>query len=1250
MDFFVISSRETKSGFELYPDFVVGRSKDLMIQGHQVYAIWDAAAGLWSTDEYDVQRLVDEELSAAEKTKDSVVSVKKMRSSNSGSWAKFKAHLKNLADDFHPLNNNLTFANDVVKKTDYVSKRLPYSLVEGPHAAWDELLATLYNEEEAAKIEWAIGAVVSGDSKNIQKFVVFYGPPGTGKSTIMNIILKLFEGYTTSFEAKALGSSNGQFATDVFKDNPLVAIQQDGDLSRIDDNTRLNSIISHEEMTMNEKFKPSYSARVNAFLFMGTNLPVKISDAKAGIIRRLLDVHPTGVKIPANHYNALMTQVEFELGAIAHHCLAVYRRMGKNYYNSYRPTEMMLRTDVFFNFIEANFDTFKSQEFVTLQQAYNLYKEFCSDSGVERVLPRHQVREELSNYFETFEERRQSGGHWLRSCYSGFTADKFKVKEKDEPTFSLVLEETASLFDADFAMLPAQYAKADGTPEKTWRGVHTSLADLDTTKLHYVKLPENHLVIDFDLRDETGKKSRELNLRAASDWPPTYAEFSKSGAGIHLHYTYPDDPTLLSNVYSEGIEIKTFPGNSSLRRQLTLANNVPIALITGGLPFKEKKVQTEQTIQGEKGLRELIARNLRKEIHPGTKSSVDFILKILDDAYNSGLTYDVTDLRPKILAFANNSTNQSLVALKQVMQMKFVGKTNLEDVAKTTLPGTDERNVLFDIEVYPNLFVVCWKFEGANEHVKMINPSAAQVEALFQLRLIGFNNRRYDNHILYAASMGYTNQALYELSKKIIDSDRSNNGSLFGAAYELSYADIYDFSSKKQGLKKWEIELGILHMELDLPWDEPVADKDIPRVVEYCCNDVDATEVLLKHLAEDFVARKILAEISGLSVNSSTQQHTTKIVFGNERNPQKFFEYTDLSKEFPGYKFEKGVSTYRDAKINEGGYVYAEPGMYNNVAVLDIASMHPSTIQILNVFGDYTKNFTQLKDARVAIKRGDYAAARKMLDGKLAPFLVDESQGKKLAYALKIVINIVYGLTSAKFPNAFRDSRNVDNIVAKRGSLFMVDLQEAFKAEFGAWVNIVHIKTDSVKIPEASPEMIKFVVDFGAKYGYEFEHEATYDRFCLVNDAVYIARENGVWTATGAQFAHPYVFKKLFSHEEITLDDYFENKSVVKGTMYLDFDHEKAAVLSTGSMVHIGRTGQFIPVLEGGGVLYRMQPGDDGEPKYYAVTGTKGHLWMEATMAKQQENLKIDMSYFENLKDKAYETIDFFGSFMDFIS
>lgn len=1247
MDFYRICVREpvkSKESFEIFADFMVGRSKDLMVRGRSFYAIWDERAGLWSTDEYAVQRLVDEDLEAyREQLADGrSYQIKSLRSYGSQAWRSFKKYLSDLSDNSHELDGNLTFANQEVTKTDYVSRRLPYALEAGDHSAWDEMMGTLYSVEERAKIEWAIGAVVSGDAKKIQKFLVLYGPAGTGKSTVLNIIQKLFVGYTTSFEAKALGMNGNAFATEVFKGNPLVAIQHDGDLSKIEDNTKLNSIISHEEMTMNEKYKPSYTSRVNAFLFMGTNQPVKISDAKSGIIRRLIDVHPTGVKLPANHYHALMSRIDFELGAIAQHCLDVYRSMGKNYYNTYRPIEMMFQTDVFFNFIEANYDVFQKQNCTTLKQGYQLYKEYCLDTGiaVNNILPQYKVREELRNYFDEFKERHVVNGEPVRSFYAGFTADKFKVPTEDPATFALVIDETYSLLDGVLSSRPAQYATDKGTPTSKWSGVTTNLSDLDTTKLHYVKVPKNHIVIDFDIRGDDGEKSLEANLEAASTWPPTYAELSKSGAGVHLHYQFDGDVERLRADYSEGIEVKVYNGDASLRRKLSKCNSVPISVISSGLPLKEKKVLSAKTIQSEKGLREMVLRNLRKEIHPGTKPSIDFIKKILDDAYESGMAYDLTDLRGRLIAFANNSTNQPLQALRIVQDMKFASETPPEfDASSTTENATDDRPVFFDIEVYPNLFVVCWKFKGGTP-VRMINPSAQDVEPLLSMKLVGYNCRRYDNHILYAASLGYTNQQLYELSQKIISNNRD---AMFGAAYNLSYADIYDFASKKQSLKHWEIELGIHHMEMDLPWDQPVPEDRWGDVTDYCVNDLEATEVVWNHLEPDFKARQILAELSGLTVNSITQAHTARIIFGQERRPQEYFVYTDLSKEFPGYEFDFGKSAYRGETPGEGGYVYAEPGIYENVALLDVASMHPTSIEVLNLFGKYTPKFSDLKNARMAIKHRDLEAASKMLDGRLAPYLGTADQADALSYALKIVINTVYGLTAARFDTPFKDPRNKDNIVAKRGALFMIDLKH-FVQEQG--FTVAHIKTDSIKIPNATPEIIQKVTEFGKKYGYDFEHEATYEKFCLVNDAVYVARKGGKWEATGAQFQHPIVFKKLFSHEEIVFDDFCETRNVNKGHMYLDFSDERPMGSPTG-MVFVGRTGRFVPVLTVGGGLYRVN-----EDVKHAVGGTKGHKWIEAETFKALDMSphEIDKSYAEKLTADARKAIEQFGSFSEFVN
>lgn len=1249
MDFYQVKERSTKNGvIEIYPDFKVCRSKDLMVRGKSFYAIWDEEKNIWSTDEYDVQRIVDEDLRDYKEKKskrtDDELHVKYMNNFSSGSWASFRKYMQNLSDNAHQLDEKLIFSNTEVKKHDYISKRLSYPLEKGECKSYDEIIGTLYKPEERAKLEWAMGAVISGDSKTIQKFLVLYGEAGAGKSTILNIIQKLFSGYYTTFEAKALTSSSNTFSTEVFKANPLVAIQHDGDLSKIEDNTKLNSIISHEEMTMNEKYKPSYMSRVNCFLFMATNKPVKITDGKSGIIRRLIDVKPSGQKIPSKRYHTLMSQIDFELGAIAYHCLEVYREMGKNYYSSYRPLEMILQTDVFFNFVEANYYIFKEQNGVSLSQAYEMYKKYCDESLVDFKLPRHKFREELKNYFKTFSEVSRIDGKQVRSYYEGFESKKFTSVQgvKEEHPNSLVLDCKESIFDEVCSDCEAQYASDNETPIVKWDKVKTKLSDLNTKKIHYVRPPLNHIVIDFDIKDQEGNKSLDKNIEAASEWPSTYAELSKSGSGLHLHYIYDGDPNKLSRVYKEGIEIKVFSGNSSLRRKLTKCNNIPIMTINSGLPLKGEKMINFDAVKSEKALRDIIKRNLNKEIHPGTKPSIDFIHKVLDDAYKSGLKYDVTDMRPKILAFANNSSHKSDYCIKLVSQMNFKS----DETSPPTVEYENDEIVFFDVEVFPNLFVVVWKPKGKKK-VKMINPKPADIEAIMKFKLVGFNCRRYDNHVLYARYIGYDNQQLFTLSQRIINESRN---CLFGEAYNVSYTDVYDFASaaNKKSLKKFEIELGIHHQELGLPWDQPVDEKLWDLVADYCGNDVDATEVVFDHLSADWTARQILAEISGLTVNDTTNAHSTRIVFGTNKKPQDVFVYTDLSEQFPGYTFENGKSIYRGEEVGEGGYVYAEPGMYGHVALLDVASMHPASIEALNLFGPYTEKFSEIKAARLAIKHEDFDAVSKMLDGKLVKFINNESYNlSDLSNALKTAINSVYGLTSAKFDNPFRDPRNIDNIVAKRGALFMIDLKNAVQEK---GFTVAHIKTDSIKIPDATPEIIKFIIDFGKKYEYTFEHEATYDKICLVNDAVYIAKVKsgkhaGEWTATGAQFAQPFVFKTLFSKEPIMFEDMCETKTV-STALYLDMNEDLKE--DEHNYHFVGKAGSFCPIKKGcgGGLLMREKEG-----KYYAASASKGYRWLEAEMVKKfKKEDDIDKNYYVDLVDSAVKDISKFGDFEQFIA
>lgn len=412
---------------------------------------------------------------------------------------------------------------------------------------------------------------------------------------------------------------------------------------------------------------------------------------------------------------------------------------------------------------------------------------------------------------------------------------------------------------------------------------------------------------------------------------------------------------------------------------------------------------------------------------------------------------------------------------------------------------------------------------------------------------------------------------------------------------------------------------------------------------------------------------------------------------------------SEIINSFPGYTYipfgddGKPHNMYRGTDLGFGGYIISNPGIYGNVALLDVQSLHPSSAVAMNCFGEYTKNFKDLLDARVAIKTGDFETARTMLGGKLAPYLNDESQAGDLAQALKIAINSVYGLTSAKFDNPFRDKRNVNNTVALRGSLMMRTLQDEVESR---GFKIVAIKTDSIKIADATKEIVDFCMEFAKKYSYKFEFESFYDKICQINDADYIARykdvdycektfgfvpkdnrkHEGGWTATGKQFAVPYVFKTLFSKEPIEFEDLCETFQV-KTALYLDMneslpdvsgyeaelskneDKYKKGKLSDTTFERtsqelnekiaeghdyrfVGKVGQFCPVKpgKGGGLLMRKQ-----DEKYYAAANSSGYRWLESEMMKSNQH-NIDLTFYHNMVDSMIEAISKYGDAEWFMS
>lgn len=1186
-----ITNPRSKDDVKVMPVFDLTNTEDIVVKGGDFYAFWDERMGQWNTNRKLLFRRMNSDCYAlAEKLTQEGKNVSLELASTVGTqpYRNFISYLTYVDMENVEFNKKIIFLSDEVQKSDYSTTRLSYDPKPGSTEAFDELLDKLYSKPEKDKILWFMGCLLSGENKRVEKFMYLYGGKGTGKGTVIKIFKKMCEGYFGNINLKKL-TGNSEFSTSGIIDVPLL-IDEDCDMSNLADDTNLLKMTSHEPVVVNVKYQKLYTTIFNGILITASNQPYKVRDTNSGILRRAISVYPTGKKIDRERYDQLMHEIEFELSAIAYKAIVHYKERGHSFYDNYEDLELAAETDYFLSFMRQYYVEIKKvmdahDGFISLKQLCNIYKVYLEDNEYSTKGHKNLLKRRVNSMFDEFYTQKMVNGIKYHNVYAGLQKSAVfgnVIEEVPEvlgvddigTDFGWIqLKTQPSTFDDIYADAPAQLANDKGTPQVGWAVCNTKLKDIDTDKLHFVRVPENHIVIDFDLKDENGEKSLSRNLEAASKFPKTYAEISKSGGGLHLHYIYDGDIDKLASLYAADIEIKKFKGKSSIRRKLTLCTEFAITHIMTGLPLKKEMEtiykNTMEYTQNENMLRSTLKKCIRKEVHPNTYPNVSFIHKIMKEAEANGINYDLTDMKEDCYMFAALSTHRKEdcnkllddICWSTVVDMEEVAVKNVKDL--NTKIYDKEDLWFFDCEVLPNMNLICYKKYGEDEVTAIINPTAADILELLERPLVGFYNREYDNHILYSILAGYSTYDTYRLSHNIIKHKKGK----IGVAKNLTYADIYEYASaaNKKSLKKFEIELGILHDEFEFDFDEPLPEEYWERCAEYCKNDVRATEAVFDAIYSDYEARCIMSEISGLPVNVKGNAHSSKIIFQGEPNHKDEFVYTDLSTIFPGYRFdERGIpkeeftvpesalpkttkSIYMGECPSEGGAVYTNPGIYGHAKTFDVVSMHPHSMKALNIFGKYTQRLVDLVDIRVLIKQGKLEEAGNKFGGKLKKYLKDPKLAKGLANALKTVINSVYGMTSAKFDNDFKDPRNVDNIVAKYGALFMITLKHKLM-DLG--YTIIHIKTDSIKVENPDDKVEQIIRDFGREYGFEFEVEDEWKRIAVINKAVLIGETvDGKWKAVGAQFDFPYVYKSLFSREPLELEDYMVTNQV-QGHIY----------------------------------------------------------------------------------------------------
>ena len=658
MDFYDIrvynrNSRNSRN-VTIEPRFIYGNSKDLAVKGGKFFAFWDGE--VWNPDFERLANIIDQSVKARyEETKqampENTYEMLLMEYFDSGIRAKLIDYCKLYQNSDITFNEKILFLDDPIRREDFATTRLSYNPQPGATDNFDELFGVLYDEEELKKIMWFVGALLSGDMNKIEKFLFLYGGKGTGKGTIIKVIKMMLENYYDSISLKNLTGAS-DFSTSEVQEIPCL-IDEDCDISTITNDTNLLKLTSHEPIIVNQKYQSPYQNTFKGLLIAASNERFKVKHVDSGITRRAVVAEPTRKLVGRHDYDRLMNGVKFEISAIAQKCIDVYLEMGHSYYDNYVDINTIEETDHVYAFV----DTYREQlgDPVTLTSAAAMYKEYLEDIGFGTDGYKRKIKKALTRYYEKFLKRTRIDGIEYRNVYRGFKDYLFKSEEgyEYEDTEGWIKwDGNNSILDINYLDQPAQYANQFGTPNIPWDDCTTKLKDLETDKLHFVITEPNHIVIDFDLKGPDGEKSLELNVREANKFPKTYAEVSKSGQGVHLHYIYDGDVSRLSSLYEYNIEIKTFPGKSSLRRLLTHCNKEQIAIISTGLPLKEESnvyESVQDIVWTERKVRTAIEKNMRREYHPNTKPSIDFIKKILDDAVAADLKFDVSDMKQDVI-------------------------------------------------------------------------------------------------------------------------------------------------------------------------------------------------------------------------------------------------------------------------------------------------------------------------------------------------------------------------------------------------------------------------------------------------------------------------------------------------------------------------------------------------------------------------------------------------------------------------
>lgn len=395
-------------------------------------------------------------------------------------------------------------------------------------------------------------------------------------------------------------------------------------------------------------------------------------------------------------------------------------------------------------------------------------------------------------------------------------------------------------------------------------------------------------------------------------------------------------------------------------------------------------------------------------------------------------------------------------------------------------------NIFYDIEVFKfdSLIVLMDKTETEIAHFwslpegefKEDSPNGFEglSDVITGHTLIGYNNYNYDDVVIYEMLKGRPQSTIKAVNDKIIAGvDMSSERKLALKELERRKVKTLDCMQQidvsKPGLKKVEGNMGRSIIESSVPFDidRPLTDAEKEEVLSYCRYDVRSTIAVYRLREKSYFETK--AFLAGMYGDGKCERWNTTTIAGNllletkvpswsrPKLPDGMWKNTkgipdEVWSMWEGISYETRKSKPKPITIRkyDCDFTFGMGGLhgvalygsrFTDVKLLDVSSMYPSIITILDALGKGTEKYRSIKDERIAIKRSDPVKSA----------------------ALKLILNSVYGNLKNEYSILYNPMASASVCIYGQISLF-----DLCRRLYEAGYTLVNVNTDGVGFVDRS--------------------------------------------------------------------------------------------------------------------------------------------------------------------------------------